>query len=202
PSSLGIPGNRAQGGGTRGCQPYRGIVALVPTSRQIAWGQTIVNRPRVWLHVPQGLAKGLEIEMAVRSLNGEPIAKQSFTTKTKIAPGAFGVSFPPATSLEIDRPYRWEVAIYCDRQEGVDRPLLVGGQIQRITAPTQLATAKSPLEIAQILAENGIWYDALGQLGDRLSKTKDRQLAATWSDLLGTAGIRSSKQIRAWSAID
>ena len=75
PSSLGIPGNRAQGGGTRGCKPYQGIAALVPLSPQnIAWGQTIANRPTVWLNIPQGLAKDLPIEIAVREQNGKPIA--------------------------------------------------------------------------------------------------------------------------------
>lgn len=72
PSTLGIPGNRAQGGGTRGCQPYRGITALVPKlPQQIAWGQTIGDRPTVWLNVPRGLTKDLQMEIAVREQNGD-----------------------------------------------------------------------------------------------------------------------------------
>jgi Domain of Unknown Function (DUF928) len=203
PSSLGIPGNRAQGGGTRGCKPYQGIAVLVPLSPQnIAWGRTIGNRPTVWLKIPQGLAKDLQIELAVREQNGKPIAKQSLITKQQIAAGAIGVSFPPATVLQLDRTYHWEVAFYCDREERVDSPLIVQGQIQRIATPIQLATTKSTLETAQILAETGIWYDAISQMGNRLVKTKEPELTTAWSELLKSAGIKGSDLIRDWSAID
>jgi hypothetical protein len=203
PSSLGIPGNRAQGGGTRGCQPYQGIAALVPMSpQQVAWGQTIGNRPTVWLNVPQGLAKDLPIEITVREQNGQPIAKQSLKIDRTISAGAIGIPFPSATVLKLDRLYRWEVAFYCDAQDRVDRPSIVQGQIQRIATPIQLTPAKSPLEMAQTLAERGIWYDAIAQLGNRLGKTKDRELVTAWSELLHAAGIRGSDLIRDWNALD
>ena len=201
PSSLGIPGNRAQGGGTRGCKPYQGIAALVPLSPQnIAWGQTIANRPTVWLNIPQGLAKDLPIEIAVREQNGKPIAKQLLTTKHQIAAGAIGVSFPPTALLQLDRTYHWEVSFYCDREERVDSPLVIQGQIQRIATPAQLATAKPPLEMAQALAEKGIWYDAISQMGNRLVKTKEPELTTAWSELLKGAGIKGSDLIHNWNA--
>jgi Domain of Unknown Function (DUF928) len=197
PSSLGIPGNRAQGGGTRGCQPYRGITALVPKlPGQISWGQTIGDQPTVWLHTPQGLAPDLLMEMTVREQNGKLIAKQSSTTKRKISSGTIGILFPPTAVLKIDRTYHWAVAFYCDTNERVDSPFLVQGQIQRIAAPTALTTAKSSLESIQILAENGIWYDALTQLGNRLRQTKDRETATTWTALLKSAGISGSDRIQ------
>jgi hypothetical protein len=197
PSSLGIPGNRAQGGGTRGCQPYRGITALVPKlPGQIAWGQTIADRPTVWLNTPQGLAPGLLMEMTVREQNGQLVAKQSSTTKRKISSGAIGILFPPTAALKIDRTYHWAVAFYCDTNERVDSPLLIQGQIQRIAAPTALTTAKSALENIQILAENGIWYDALTQLGNRFRQTKDRETATTWATLLKSAGISGAARIQ------
>jgi hypothetical protein len=197
PSSLGIPGNRAQGGGTRGCQPYRGITALVPKlSQNIAWGQTIADRPTVWLNAPQGLTKDLQMEIAVREQNGNPIAKQLFTTKSKILPGAIAISFPPKTVLKIDRTYHWTVAFYCDTNDRVDRPLLIQGQIQRIAAPAALTTAKSSLERTQILAANGIWYDALTQLGDRVRQTKDRESSTAWAELLKSAGMSGIDRIQ------
>jgi hypothetical protein len=193
PSSLGIPGNRAQGGGTRGCQPYRGITALVPKlPGQISWGQTIADRPTVWLNTPQGLAPDLLMEMTVRDQNGQLLAKHSSTTKRKISSGAIGILFPPTAVLKIDRTYHWAVAFYCDTNERVDSPFLVQGQIQRIAAPTALPTAKSALDSIQILAENGIWYDALTQLGDRLRQTKDRETATAWVALLKSVGISGS----------
>ncbi len=203
PSSLGIPGNRAQGGGTRGCKPYQGISALVPLSPQnIPWGRTIANRPTVWLHVPQGLAQDLQIEIAVREQNGQPIAKQLFTTKNSIPSGAIGVSFPSTAALQVDRIYRWEVSLYCDSQESVDRPLVVHGQIQRIATPVKIATAKTDLEITQIFAENGIWYDAITQIGNRLAQTKEPDLTTAGSELIKAAGIRGIAPIQHWISID
>jgi hypothetical protein len=193
PTSLGIPSNRAQGGATRGCQPYQGMIALVPLSSQkIAWGQTIVDRPTLWFNAPQGLKANLLLEIALRAQNGQPIAKQSFTTKQNIAAGAIGISLPLGTKLQLDRPYRWEVALYCDTEDRVDSPLIIQGQIQRINPPAQLATAKSPLEMARILAVNGIWYDAISQLGNSLAATKDRELATAWSELLRSASLSIS----------
>jgi hypothetical protein len=203
PSSIGIPGNRAQGGGTRGCKPYSGIAALVPlTPQNVAWGRTIVNRPTVWLKAPQGLAKDLPIEIVIREQNGKPIAKQLFTTKNKRSAGTIGVTFPAKTVLQLDRTYRWEVALYCDTEERVDRPLIIQGKIERVTPPTALSTAKSPLEIAQILAENGIWYDALTQLGNNLYKSKDPELASARSELLRSANISGADLIHDWIFVD
>ncbi len=197
PSSLGIPGNRAQGGGTRGCQAYRGITALVPKLPQnIAWGQTIANRPTVWLNLPQGLTKDLQMEIAVREQNGNPIAKQLFSTKSKILPGAIAIPFPPTTVLKIDRTYHWAVAFYCDTDERVDSPLLIQGQIKRIAAPAAFTTAKSALERTQILAANGIWYDTLTQLGDRLRQTKNRESATAWKELLKSAGMSGADLVQ------
>jgi Domain of Unknown Function (DUF928) len=203
PSSIGIPGNRAQGGGTRGCKPYSGIAALVPlTPQNVAWGRTIVNRPTVWLNAPQGLAKDLPIEIVVREQNGKPIAKQLFTTKNKLSSGAIGVTFPSSTVLSIDRTYRWEVALYCDTADRVDRPLIIQGKIERVTPPTAFSTAKSPLAIAQILAENGIWYDALTQLGNNSSKPKNPELTSARSELLRSASISGADKIHDWILLD
>jgi hypothetical protein len=106
------------------------------------------------------------------------------------------ILFPPTTVLKLDRTYHWAVAFYCDTNERVDSPFLIQGQIQGIAAPTALTTAKSPLESIQILAENGIWYDALTQLGDRFRHTKDRQTATNWTTLLKSAGISGAARIQ------
>jgi Domain of Unknown Function (DUF928) len=203
PRSLGIPGNRAQGGGTRGCQLYNGITALVPKlSDNIAWGQTIEDRPTVWLNAPQGLAKDLQMEIVVRDQDGKLIAKQLFTTKSKIAPGAIEISFPPTTVLKIDRTYYWAVAFYCDTDERIDSPLLVQGQIQRIGTPATFTTARSALERTQILAATGIWYDTLTQLGHRFRQRKDRESSTAWAELLKSAGIINSDRIQDCCQVD
>jgi hypothetical protein len=132
----------------------------------------------------------------VRSANGNPIAKQLSTIATNIPAGAVGIAFPPDTTLEVDRTYRWEIAFYCDTDERIDRPFVIQGQIKRITPPSKLETATSTLDRVQILAENGIWYDAISTLGAQLRHNQDRQLAAAWADLLAAAGVKGSKLVR------
>ena len=100
------------------------------------------------------------------------------------------------TVLQVDRTYRWEVSLYCSNEEQIDRPLSIQGEIQRIAPPKKIANAKSPLETAQILAENGIWYDAITQLGNGYRKTKDRQLAIAWSELLQAADVNGLDRIQ------
>ena len=198
PSTLGIPGNRAQGGGTRsGCHSDRGITALVPLSPQkIHWGQTISDRPTIWLNAPQGLTKDLPIEISVRSATGNPISKQLLTIAHNIPAGAVSITFPPDATLEVDRTYRWEVALYCDTNDRIDRPFVIQGQVKRIAPPPKLETAISTLNSVQILAENGIWYDAISTLGTQIRQNKDRQLATAWSDLLKAASVKGSNLVR------
>lgn len=196
PSSLGTAINRGQGGGQRGCEPYQGITALVPVATgNIAWGQTISDRPTVWLNTPQGLGKDLLMEVAVREENGKPIAKQLLTTTKETAAGIISVPFPSSAALQIDRNYRWEIAVYCDTGERVDSPLVVSGQIQRIAAPTNL-THQSPLQTAQDLAEKGIWYDAVTQLGNGLRGHHDPELATAWSELMRSASLSAASPVQ------
>jgi hypothetical protein len=196
PSSLGTAINRGQGGGQRGCEPYQGITALVPVATgNIAWGQTISDRPTVWLNTPQGLGKDLLMEVAVREENGKPIAKQLLTTAQETSAGVISVPFPPSAVLQTDRNYRWEIAVYCDTGERVDSPLVISGQIQRIAPPTGL-NHQSPLQTAQDLAEKGIWYDAVTQIGKGLRGDRDPALASAWSDLMRSANLSATSPIQ------
>jgi Domain of Unknown Function (DUF928) len=173
------------------------MTALVPLSPQkIAWGQTISERPTLWLNAPQGLAKDVQMEITIQAENGTPIAKQLLRTKSKISSGVISLPLPSGVLLQLDRTYRWEVALYCDTDEQIDRPFLLQGQVKRIAPPTALPTVTSDLEKVQILAENGIWYDAIALLGNRLRQTKDRDLARAWSELLKSAGIKGSDRLQ------
>jgi hypothetical protein len=196
PSSLGTAINRGQGGGQRGCELYQGVTALVPVvSGNIAWGKTISDRPTVWLNTPQGLDKDLLMEVAVREENGKPIAKQLLTTTKKTAAGVISLPFPQSAALQTDRTYRWEIALYCDTGERVDSPLVISGQIQRVAAPTGLKQ-QSSWQMAQDLAEKGIWYDAVTQIGNGLRGHHDPELASAWSDLMRSASLSAASPIQ------
>jgi hypothetical protein len=191
PGRLGIPGNRGQGGGQRSdCNPYTGITAIVPqTAQGIYWGQTASDRPVLWLNLPQGLGDDRLMEVTVRDLNGKPIGKQRLTPPATLA-GVISVPFP-AVALAENQRYRWEVAFYCDPAMP-DQPFVIEGQIQRV-AP--IALPPDRLEQAQVLADRGIWFDALTVLGCARRSENDPNLTLAWNELLQSAAITGSDQI-------
>jgi hypothetical protein len=191
PGSLGIPGNRGQGGGQRGdCNPHMGITAIVPrTSEGIYWGQTASDRPVLWLNVPQGLGDEPLMEITVRQVNGKPIAKQLFTPAATAA-GVMSVPFPAVTWAE-NQTYRWEVAFYCDSAMP-DQPFIIQGQIQRVAS---IALPVDRLEQVQVLADRGIWFDALTVLGTDRRSADNANLTLAWHELLQSAAISGGDQI-------
>jgi Domain of Unknown Function (DUF928) len=191
PGSLGIPGNRGQGGGQRGdCNPYTGITAIVPrTAQGIYWGQTASDRPVLWLNLPQGLGDDRLMEITVRELNGKPIGKQRLTPPVTPA-GVISLPFP-AIALAENQSDRWEVADYCDPAMP-DQPFVIEGQIQRV-APIVLPTDR--LEQVQVLADRGIWFDALTVLGGARRSGNEPDLTLAWNELLQSAAISGGDQI-------
>jgi hypothetical protein len=190
PSSLGTGGQRGQGGGQRGdCKRYEDVTALVPlTDQGIYWGQTTRDRPTLWLNTPQGLEADLLMEVVVRAANGKPIAKQLLTAPST-APGVISIPFP-ATTLTENQFYRWEVVFYCDA-ENSDKPLTFQGQIQRVAAPPFASDPTSdPVEQAQLLADRGIWFDALTQLGNARRSQPSAALTTGWNELLQSAQVK------------
>ncbi len=186
PSHLGTPGNRGQGGGQRGdCHPDQAPKALVPQAAAgIYWGQTVSDRPTIWLDAPQGLSHNQLMEITVREVNGKAIAKQQLTPPATPA-GVISVPFPAAVTLAENQTYRWEVAFYCDAAMP-DQPFVLSGQIQRV-APITLPTDR--LEQVRRLADQGIWFDALTILGTDRRTIDDANLTLAWKELLQSAAI-------------
>jgi Domain of Unknown Function (DUF928) len=193
PSSLGTGGQRGQGGGQRGdCKRYADVTALVPlTDQGIYWGQTTSDRPTLWFNTPQGLEADLLLEVVVREMNGKPIAKQLLMS-TPTDPGVISIPFPTTTLME-NHLYRWEVVFYCDA-ENPDKPITFQGQLQRVAGlPEPLASeplASEPLSQAQMLADRGIWFDALTQLGNARRSQPSAALTMGWNDLLQSAQVK------------
>ncbi len=186
PSHIGVPGNRGQGGGQRGdCHLEPAATALVPqTATGIYWGQTVSDRPTIWLHAPQGLSHNQLMEITVRAVNGKAIAKEQLTPPATPA-GVISVPFPAAVTLAENQTYRWEVAFYCDAAMP-DQPLIISGQIHRV-APIALPADR--LEQVRVLADRGIWFDALTILGTDRRTIDDANLTLAWKELLQSAAI-------------
>ncbi len=201
PPNLGDPGGRGQGGGRRGdCDAYQHIAAVLPRSQ--SWGLTTRERPTLWFHLPQGLANGVPLEIALQDQQGKPLFKKLWTAKATPA-GIVPIAFPSeAPALQVNQHYRWTVSIYCDG-ETPDTPVTLRSAIGRIDLSadivTKLSTQTTAIEKAAIYAEQGIWYDAITVLGmdkiefenTRGNISIDRLVSGAWKDLLRQAGLQT-----------
>jgi hypothetical protein len=182
PPNLGDPGDRGQGGGSRGpCDVYRAASALLPSSH---WGLTTNDRPTVWLNLPQGLGAEVPLVFALEDAQGKVLFKE-LTMAVQQEAGPVPFAFPEtAPALQVNQQYRWSISIYCDAKVP-DRPVVIRGGIGR-SASTPKTIGLSPIDRAAIYAEQGFWYDALTTLG--MAK-QDGEAAIAWQELLRQAGV-------------
>ena len=83
------------------------------------------------------------------------------------APGLQRVSLADlGVELPVGKPLRWSIALRLD-PENPSRDVIASGAIERSPEPRDLAAALAaakPLDRAAVLADAGIWYDALAEL--------------------------------------
>ncbi len=188
PPNRGEPTGRAQGGGSRGCEP----TALVPLTKfpngESNWGLTVAERPTFWFGLPRNLTTKDAIAFVLRDELGKEVYKRMLES-SEISQGIVSFALPKKVSpLQIGQSYSWSFSIYCDFKTVEDKPGTVQGSIQRVPISamlsSQLATAKTPVSQASVYAKNGIWFDALTTLGVNMGSKKDKAIALTWNDLL------------------
>ena len=157
------------GTGPRGgcsAQSKTSLTALAPQSHI---GKTMSNSPIVAWFVPDSESLPLEFSLYESEGNDErEIMRQNLQSK----PGIMSLSLP---NLEVGKRYRWQVVLICNP----DRPSnsLVAEAIIELVAPSSALKAKieatnDSLTKANIYAESGFWYDALGET---LAETEDKK---------------------------
>jgi len=183
-SGTGRPSGNSSSNGTasRGnCTPNKELIALVPVYRseksQNVWGLTIAKLPTFWFYVP-------ETSPLTATLTLEEDKKLVYLTELTLPgkPGIIRFSLPlDAPELTLNQAYRWYFKINCGPNSP---PKTISGWIQRTeisaTLKQQLTNASLAKRV-RILAQNGIWYDALtGAAELRRTNPTDR----AWQDLL------------------
>lgn len=196
-SDRGTPsdGNRTGGaprpttGGEFNCStPKKKFTALIYPNLE---GLTVDERPTFWIYVPYSAP--LNGKFKLIDENDELLYETTLPLPQK--PGVISIRFPSDPTVKplvVGQKYRWRFSIDCNpASPSADIP--VSGWIQRValnsSLNSQLATA-TPRAKSVLYAANGIWYDALTILGDRLfDRPKDRAIASDWADLLKSAGL-------------
>ena len=149
---------KATASGSRGCssQPIE-IVPLIPTDHI---GTTVSNQPNFLFFVkftPHLPVSFTLVEPGVV----EPLWEDRIIIERS---GILSVSVPQRVNLDIGKTYVWNLEVVCS----IDRPSenwYIRAAIKKVPLTTQLkqklSEANSKSEKALILANNGIWYDAI-----------------------------------------
>jgi len=192
PPLRGSPGGRV-GGGTRGAslEATASLSVLVPDHV----GITLESQPHLYWFISKKTAEPIEFTItekdAVKPLLEARLKPQEKAGIQRIRLADHGVH------LRQNVPYKWFVAVVTDPNRR-SRDILSGGMIELLPASKDLSAklgrtpkAKQPF----VLAEEGIWYDALAGVSDRIDAApKDLSLRKQRAALLNQVGLNEAAQ--------
>ncbi len=192
----GAPGNRS-GAANRGCGPTpKLLTALVPGTNQ---GLTVAEHPTFWFYVPYppSPSKDMVFKLLDKQKNQE-VYKIRFTVTG--TPGIISVTLPDSVNpLAVGKRYQWIFTYLCNPKV-VSQDIVVHGYVERVNVSPQMAVelnkAKTPLEKVAVMAENGIWFDALTELAQlRRKEPNNEVLLQKWEALLTADGVKLNEII-------
>jgi hypothetical protein len=192
PPLRGSPGGRI-GGGTRGAslESLVSLCVLVPDHV----GLTLQSQPQLYWFISKKTPNPIEFTIAEKYA-----AKPVLEARLKPLEGAgiqcirledYGVRLTPNV------PYKWFVTVVTDPNHR-SRDILSGGMIEVISPSAdfsamlrQTPKARQPF----VLAEEGIWYDALASVSDRIDASpKDPSLRKQRAALLDQVGLKEAAE--------
>lgn len=197
PPQQGSPSGRQRGGASRGnCRQFESLTALLPAKGK-AWGQTMSDRPTVWVYLPAPLTEQTPIEFVVQDAADNYVYNTRMTNPTT-KPGLIRLSMPVTTQpLEVGKAYTWTLSVYCDPAKP-SSAVFVKGIIQRVAAAdlqAPLAQA-TPLERVRLYAARGLWYDALTAIADLYQASPNQPaIGNAWRSLLQQTNLEPLTQM-------
>jgi hypothetical protein len=184
--NLGSPKTRL-GGATRGSDG--GIPRTEALVTEEA-GQTLKAQPVVYWY----LSKETDLRIDFTLIGLDPIKPLlEITLEGDFKPGIQQVRLADYdATLEEGVSYQWFVVVVPHPEQRLhDRT--IGGGIERLSASTELQSkldAAPPADAYFILAEAGVWYDALDSLSQQISASpSDKGLVAQRAALLDQVGL-------------
>ena len=160
-----------------GCQGSSGttLTAIAPYSHV---GQTSSPHPTFAWFVPDAQPYAMEFRLYRYEPSGDTKIQ---TVNLQSQPGIMSLSLPAdQPGLTVGQRYRWQVVILCNPNRPSEA-LVAEADIEVVELSPilakELAATNIPIEKANLYAESGLWYDALGKaLQATQGTTKDFQL--------------------------
>ena len=192
PPLRGSPGGRV-GGGTRGASLEAPVSLSVLVPDHV--GITLQSQPHLYWFISRKTTHPIEVTITekdavkpVLEARLKPLEKAGFQC---IRLADHGVH------LRRNVPYKWFVAVVTDPDRR-SRDILSGGMIEVVSPSSDLSArlnqtpkAKQPF----VLAEEGIWYDALAGVSDRIDASpKDLSLRKQRAALLNQVGLNEAAE--------
>ena len=138
------------------------LTALAPQNHI---GRTIVTRPTWAWFIPDKKPYQLKFQLYEYGVNGELTAiwQHNLISESGIMTLTLPVERP---ELSVGKQYRWKVILLCNPNRP-SNSIVVEADLKVVSLPqslqTELARATESLAIADVYAEQSIWYDALAQ---------------------------------------
>ncbi len=163
------------------------LTALVPST---GGGLTVAKSPTFWFYVPYTLTPDYSVEFVLKDYQENTVYKNKFLGKGTPA-GVVNLRLPSTVSLEAGKDYHWYFLIYCDAQNQ-DKFVYVNGSVRRVEPPDleRQLTSTSPQDRMARYETEGIWYEALTGMAERISGSpQDAKIRQDWADLLQSVGL-------------
>ena len=189
PPAMGVPA-RTVGGGSRG--PGSGIpmiYAIVPN--HVA--HTSSQQPSLFWFVDKAPTPSAKLQFTLLDEDGvEPVVETALETPKdagihRIRLSDFGVE------LQAGREYEWSVSIIVDPDERA-KDVVATGWIYCVERSDDLKSrlaSEGEAGAIRVYADQGLWYDALTALGDRIEQSPgDPELTEMRSSLLQQVGLQ------------
>ena len=189
PPTVGTPVHTV-GGGTRG--PGDGLpmlYALVPN--HVA--HTSSRQPSLFWYVDGAPAPSAKLQFTLLDEDGvEPVVESAVATPKRA--GIYRIRLSDyGVRLEPDTEYEWSVSIIVDPNERA-RDIVAAGWIHVVGRSGDLEKrleSEGEGRAVHVYADEGLWYDALTSLGDRIEQSPgDPELAEMRSSLLRQVGLQ------------
>ena len=164
------------------------LTPLLPSS---SLGLTVAEHPTVFIYIPQTSADAVFFSLQDEQEN----SYYQKTLKLPDHPGVIAINLPNnIPPLQVGKNYQWSLAMICGQELEPDSPV-VTGWIRRVDPNLETEHQQglqTSLQSANMLARDGIWYDALATLAQlRRSQPENRLIIAHWEELLTSVGLNA-----------